>query len=131
MLSLMCKGRFSLAESWGHRENSCLRVTGQVPASNCWWRQDPSVLLAVIIIVPVFCVVFEDHFNCPRVSIYGIIIISDGEKGVGGRREPAELGRRKPSNPSVILRSQHLSKQKRKPNELLKGHPSHSCERTN
>ena len=33
-------------------------------------------------------------------------------------REPIELGRRTPSNPSVILRTQHLSKQERKLNEL-------------
>ena len=119
-------------ESGGHGENSCLCVIGELLASNCWQRQDLSVLLAVIIIIiPAFCVVFEDHFNCRRVSIYGIIVTSDGEKGVGGRWEPAELGRRKPSNPPVILRSQHLSKQKRKPNELLKGHLSRSCESTN
>lgn len=90
MLSLTCEVRFSLTESGGRGENSGLRVIGQVLASNCWWRQDPSVLLAIIIIIiPVFCVVFEDHFNCPRVSIYGIIVISDGEKGVGGRWEGA------------------------------------------
>lgn len=61
-----------------------LHVIGQVSASNYWQRQDLSVLLVVIIALT-FNLVRKDHFDCPGVSIYGIIVVNDGEKGVGGR----------------------------------------------
>lgn len=84
MLSLTCEiQHFSQAGSGGTQRKLCLRVIGHVPASNYWQRQDLSVLL-VVIITPIFYAVFKDHFNCPGVSIYGIIVINDGEKGVGG-----------------------------------------------
>lgn len=61
-----------------------LHVIGQVSARNYWKRQDLSALLVVIIALT-FNMVFKDHFDCPGVGIYGITVVNDGEKGVGGR----------------------------------------------
>lgn len=68
----------------GTEKTVFLHVIGQVSASNYWQRQDLSVLLVVIIALT-FNIVLKDHFDCPGVSIYGITVVNDGEKGVGGR----------------------------------------------
>lgn len=68
----------------GRHGKQCLCAIGQVPASYNWQRQYLSVI-PVVIITPIFYIIFKDHFNCPEVSICGIIAINDGEKGVGGR----------------------------------------------